>query len=445
MKLHDARGIELSTTSRRAADGYDHTIELLARYSADALATIDAALADEPDFVSGHCVRAALGVLATERAGEPLIRESVGHGRRLAGSATGRELRHLAAAEAWLGGDFHRSNELYGSILLDHPRDLLALQVAHIGDFSLGQQRQLRDRVAQVLPAWDASVPGYGFVLGMLAFGLEETNLFELAELTGEQALEHQRRDAWAVHAVAHVHEMTGRTGAGIDWLESRVDDWAPNNALAYHNFWHLALFHLEEGDAARVLELFDRYVWPRPSGIALEMVDAAALLWRLHLRGIDVGARSASVADAFSDPAQRAYYAFSDVHAVLALVTDGRIAEALTVVADLERVAGDSTSNGAMTREVGLPLARAVVAFGRRRYAEVVDTLLPLRFHAVRFGGSNAQRDLIDQTLAEAAVRSGRGQVARALVSERRLLRPESRWASEVESRLPHAGLAAE
>ena len=43
----------------------------------------------------------------------------------------------------------------------------------------------LRDRVAQVLPHWNADVPGYGYVLGMYAFGLEETNLYDRAEETG--------------------------------------------------------------------------------------------------------------------------------------------------------------------------------------------------------------------------------------------------------------------
>lgn len=437
MKQHDLRGIELSTHSRAAADAYDQAVELLAGYYADPLATIDAALGEDPDFVSGHCVRAALGVLALERAGEPLIRESIAAGRRLAGRANERELRHLGAAEAWLAGDFHRSNQLYGEILLEHPRDLLALQVAHIGDFALGQQRELRDRVARILPAWDRSVAGYGFVLGMLAFGLEETNLFELAELTGQEALEQNRRDPWAVHAVAHVYEMTGEVRRGADWLESRAQDWAPNNALAFHNHWHLALFELELGRADRALEIFDRHLWPKPSAVALEMVDAAALLFRLHLRGVDVGARAASVAEAWSDTSYHGYYAFNDAHAVLALVAAGRIGDALRVVAELERLASEASSNGAMVREVGLPFARALTNFGRGRYDEVVDALLPLRHTAQRFGGSNAQRDVIEQTLAEAAARSGREALVRALGAERRLLRPENRWAREVEARL--------
>jgi tetratricopeptide (TPR) repeat protein len=436
MTLKDSRDLEHSSSSRASLEAYDRAVELLAGYYLDPLAVIDGALAQDPDFVSGHCLRAALGVLSWERAGAGLVKESLVEGRRLAARANERERRHLRAAEAWLEGDFHRAIDLYGRIVLDHPRDLLALQVAHVGDFALGQQRLLRDRIVQVVPHWSDSTPGAGFVLGMLAFGLEETNLFGMAETTARRALERNPRDPWAVHAVAHVFEMNGRVERGIDWLESRIDDWAPNNGFAFHNFWHLALFKLEAGDTESVLELFDRYIWPKPSQVAIEMVDASALLFRLHLRGLNLGRRAASVADAFSDPSYHGYYAFNDCHAAMAFIADGRIEQARGLLARLERSAGEDGSNAAMTREVGLPLVSSLVAFGEHRYEEVVDTLLPLRYVAHRFGGSNAQRDVIDQTLAEAAVRAGRVNEARALVAERRLLRPESPWARSIEQR---------
>ena len=440
MRLKDSRGIEISTSVRASAERYDRSIELLAGYFADPLATIDAALAEDPEFVSGHCLRAAIGVLTAERAGEPLIASSLAAGARLVSRATDRELRHFAAANAWLDGDFHRAIDLYGAIVVDYPRDLLALQVAHVGDFYLGQQRMLRDRVARVLPHWNDDLPGFGFVLGMLAFGLEETNLFEKAEAAGRRALSLNPRDAWAVHAVAHVFEMNGLLAEGVDWLESRVDSWAPGNGLAYHNFWHLALFLLENGDSAGALALFDRSIWPKPSNVALEMVDAASLLFRLHLRGIDVGRRAATVADAWSDASYHGYYAFNDFHAMLSFLIDGRLDRARALTAELEARAADDDSNAAMTREVGLPLARALVAFGEERYTDVVEILLPLRLCAQRFGGSNAQRDVIEQTLAEAALRSGSRRLVEALAAERRLLRPDNPFAHSLDLRSAQA-----
>ena len=95
--------------------------------------------------------------------------------------------------------------------------------------------------------------------------------------------------------------------------------------------------------------------------------------------------------------------------------------------MAALERSAGGGTSNAAMSREVGMPLARALWAFGRRDYGAAVAALRPLRSRAHRFGGSHAQRDLIDLTLLEAARRDGQSALLRALAHERLSVRAES------------------
>ena len=50
-----------------------------------------------------------------------------------------------------------------------------------------------------------------------------------------------------------------------------------------------------------------------------------------------------------------------------------------------------------------------------------------PVRNIAHRFGGSHAQRDILDLTLIEAAFRSGDGPLAKALSAERLLVKPAS------------------
>ena len=52
---------------------------------------------------------------------------------------------------------------------------------------------------------------------------------------------------------------------------------------------------------------------------------------------------------------------------------------------------------------------------------------LRPIRSIAYRFGGSHAQRDVIDLTLIEAAFRSGETALAAALSAERAAARPDS------------------
>ena len=138
------------------------------------MTTIRVAIDADPDFAMGHCLQAALIVTSTDPSLVPMLAASIEAVEALGKRANDRERAHAAAARKWLEGDFAGSVRAYGDILLEYPRDLLALQVAHVGDFLLGASTMLRDRIAQVLPHWDASVPGYGYVLGMHAFGLEE-------------------------------------------------------------------------------------------------------------------------------------------------------------------------------------------------------------------------------------------------------------------------------
>ena len=437
MALKDCRDVPASTTNRESLDRYETAVALLHGYYGDPLAAIDRALEEDPDFVLGHCFRAGLMVMSTEKGAEPMLRKSVRAAQGLFHRANDRERGHIVAAAAWLDGNYDRAIRLYGDVLLDYPRDTLALQVAHVGDFFLGQSTMLRDRVAEVLPSWDESVPGYGYVLGMHAFGLEETALYPQAEATGRRALALNPRDPWAVHAVAHVMEMQGRLDEGINWLLSRSQDWAPDNAFAFHNWWHLALFHLDRGDEERVLELYDTAIRRPAGGVVLELIDASALLWRLHLRGTALGDRWNALADEWESRIDEAYYAFNDAHAMMAFVGAGRREAANRLLRVLEKRTAEGGTNGRMTWEVGLPFCRALQAFREGDYATTCELLQPLRLIASRFGGSHAQRDIFSLTLIEAALRCRKLALARALLAERTALKPESpfNWATTIRT----------
>lgn len=427
MSQHDSRGCPVSTRNAACLAQFEQALDLSVSYRLDPLAAIQSALQDDPGFAMGHCLRAGLMIMATDRTAVPLLAESIEAIEAMGRRANERERAHAAAARTWLHGDFAGAVRKYGDILIDHPRDLLALQVAHVGDFFLGASTLLRDRVAQVLPEWDDTVPGYSYVLGMYAFGLEETGLYSRAEDTGRRALEINPVDAWGVHAVTHVMEMQGRLREGVEFLTSRERDWAENNGLAFHNWWHLALFHLDAGNVAQVLDLYDRHIRPSPTQVPLEMIDAAAMLWRLGLRGVDVGDRWQALANCWEPFVEHAYYAFNDVHAVMAFVGAQRFDLAQRTLAAMEQKLAGSDTNAMMTREVGLPLAQALVSFANGNYADTVKRLLPIRAIASRFGGSHAQRDVIHLTLVEAALRSDQGKLARALVAERTQLKPSS------------------
>ena len=160
---------------------------------------------------------------------------------------------------------------------------------------------------------------------------------------------------------------------------------------------------------------------------MALETLDATALLWRLHLRGVDGGARWADLADTWAPMAEDGYYAFNDMHAMMAFVATGRDADADRLLAAQARSIAAGGTNAMMTAEVGLPVCRALRAFGAGDYGTAVDLLAPVRAVAHRFGGSHAQRDVLALTLVEAALRGGRADLAQALATERTDAKPGS------------------
>jgi hypothetical protein len=212
-----------------------------------------------------------------------------------------------------------------------------------------------------------------------------------------------------------HVLEMQARLAEGPAWIDETSRGWDRDNGLAYHNFWHQALMRLDAGDAAAALAVYDARIRPARSDVALELIDASALLWRLFLAGAPLGARAAELADDWRARIGEGYYAFVDVHAAMAFVAAGRLAEAERVLAALEVTARGEGTNARMVREVGLPVCAALVAFGQGRFDACLDALLPARAVAIRFGGSNAQRDVLSLTLLEAALRGGRAAVARS------------------------------
>jgi len=438
----DARGIPVSSGSERALARYETALAQLQTYVGDPVATIDDALAESPDFVAGHLMKALTLATFAERQFAPAIGQAIAAAEGHGGSANDRERGLLRAARQLGAGEWHAACRTLDSVLADHPRDALALQVAHLMDFYRGDALNLRNRVARVLPHWSRDVPGYSYVLGMYAFGLEEMNQYPEAEETARAALAIEPKDGWAVHAATHVMEMQGRIADGVEWLTSRERDWAPDNGFAFHNFWHLALFRLDGADYASALALYDRSVHPGPAPMLLALVDATALLWRLVLEGADVGARFDGVADEWEAKldGEGGYYAFNDLHAALAFAATHRGAAMERLLAHVARAAEAGDANAAMERDVGVPLVRALDAYGRGRYDEAADLIASVRDVAHRFGGSHAQRDVLTLTLIDAARRAGRASLAKHVLAERLVARPGGAWGRRLLARIEAA-----
>ena len=421
--MNDLRGAPTGASSSVARDSHERALWHLVSFYGDPMAAFDATIAADPGWGLARIVKAVFILTLTEPAMLPQARELLAEAEPLMAGAPPHEQAHFGAAQAALAGRWREACARWDALLLDQPRDLLALSAAHLFDFYRGDARSLRARVARVLPEWPACDPLQPFVQGMHAFGLEENNLYPQAEAAGREALARDPRGPWAIHAVAHVMEMQGRHEEGVRWLHDGSAGWV-DNGLAVHLWWHLALFRLETLDTSAALALFDARIAGSASTVNLQWLDASALLWRLQLLGIDVGARWQALAAEWADPVAHAgHYAFNDVHALLAFIGSGDMARAQALLAASSAQA--RADNTDMAREVGVPLMQGLMAFANGDADEACQKLYPLRGVAHHFGGSHAQRDLIDQTLLAAAARSSHRAAGRALLNERRLAKP--------------------
>ena len=419
----DAQGLSLSGP-RAAVEAYDRAIGHLIRFRPE---VVDAARQAARGCVMGRLLSAYLGLMSTE---EGSVRAAAGAlGPYAAAGADEsallpRERAHLAVARRWIGGDMAGAGELLSGISIEYPRDLLALSAGHQIDFFSGDAVNLRDRIGRALGAWDGADPRTGFLYGMYAFGLEECNQYGQAADAGGKAVEANPDDVWGIHAVVHTYEMRGAIPDGVRFMRDRRQNWADGNFLSVHNAWHYALYLLQAGDVAGALGVYDTFLHHGQSeDVALELLDATALLWRLHLEGIPVGDRWRPLAEAWTRILAPGFYPFNDMHAIMAFVGTGELDRARAVVGALERVVaegGRQTTGWVMTSAVGLPVCRSLLHFGSGRYDLVVDGLMPIRTRVHEFGGSHAQRDAVERTLLEAAIRAGRTELANALVSER-------------------------
>lgn len=437
--------LPLATTSNEACKLFDAALTQYVGWYDDAQLggleqTLEKMKRADPNFVMGQALCNGLVLMGTGESvtRSPELRTSVDKMLSLASlqpNLTTREKAHVGAIRELAQGKISKATLIWEDLLIDHPTDLLALKFAHDAYFYLGQQRPMRDSIARVLPRWKTSMPLYGYLHGMLAFGYVETNFHEQARHSAEKALSLNERDAWATHALAHVFEMDCQPDQGIAMMSKTVQNWETCNLLACHNFWHWALFHLEKGESEAAVELFDGQVGKRiSSGVMLDYVDGASLLYRLSLDGMRVDDRWSIVYDVAKAHLNDHILAFNDAHFLMACmgvknksaVKD--LLDSATKFAEKEHATGADTPK--VIKDVGLSLMEAMVKHDEGNYGSAAEDLWRIRYDVIKIGGSNAQRDVFELLLLDSAIRSGQEKhrrLAEALLAERDLLRPNS------------------
>jgi tetratricopeptide (TPR) repeat protein len=424
--IQDAQGNRLSGATEAAVIAYNQAAQAFNLVHGDAIGLFEEARQAAPDFAMAHLGKAWVFTVANDPGLRTQAAALVETARPL--NLNEREHAHLAALSHLTQGARAAAVAVLDRHLMRYPLDLVAHQGAALTDGFLGRFHWVRNRSARALPLWSKDQPGYGTLLAFHAFGAEEAGEYTRAEDESRAAAELEPLSFWPHHTVAHVMEMTGRPEDGLGWMAAREALWSgPGHMNEVHIWWHKALFHLELGQYDAALALYDGPMRATQRPVALSLTNATALLWRLDTLGCDIGDRWREQAALWQDHADGKCLVFGDIHAAMAELRSGEVSAVERRLKAMHETAASGVEGAGLYRTVGIPIVEGLAAFHCGAYAEAVELLLPVRFDLWQIGGSYAQRDVVDWTLTEAAVRAGQRNVALSLAHERLGTRPRS------------------
>lgn len=433
----DRRGLSISTNSAEAARLYREGIDLLISAWPGAVETLEAAIAVDPEFALAHAALArayAIRVRPTE------AKASIAKASELvARNGTSRERSHVATLKFAVTGQSAKALKAALEHIENWPRDVIVLSLP-LGAFGLlafsGMADHDQARVDLCERYADQFAADDWWFLTCRGWSHAENKNVRLGRDLAQRGFDIRPENANAAHALSHA---MFEDGAG-DEAERLIGRWLPtydrSGVLHGHIAWHEALSALERGDAARALAVYEQYVQPSVSqGTPINiMTDTVSLLWRLQAYGHQVPAglwdtAKSYAASKFAKPG----FAFADAHLGLLAAAVGDKAAVEAQVAVLTSL----IEQGALAAGPVVPaICKAALAFVEGRYAACAQILEPMAGEVARIGGSGAQREIIQDTLLVALMRSGEAEKARALLDERLLRRPSPRdtlWRSQV------------
>ena len=415
--LTDRYGLAISTSSETAREAYIAGCDgVMAAWAGDKAHLMRAVEAD-PRFALAHAALARALFLMADVAG---AREAAAKARTLAGAATAREQSHVNALCLAIEGKPVDSLAATRAHLAEHPRDAMVAAPA-TGVFGLIGFSGRQDREPEQIELLEGLKPHLAddwWFQAVYAFALEEVGRLDEALDLIERSMATNPKNAHGAHIKAHVLYEQGEDRAALDYLDAWLPTYAREGLMHCHISWHIAMFALTLGDTGRAWQIYRAQVQPGGAwGPALNVAtDAASFLWRAELAG---QARKSDAWTQVNGYVQKSFpkggIAFVDVHRALAAGASGDSQTLASIMAELEeRVASGRSPAG----EVVPRLAKGLTAFARSDWAGVITNLEPALAETVRIGGSRAQRDIVQNTLLAAYLKTGRAADAKKLVA---------------------------
>jgi len=413
--MHDRYGLDLTTASPAACDAYVDGVDRVLGAMPDELAPLERAIAEDPGFALAHIALARAHFI---RMALPAARASVQRARALADGASERERSHVHALALAMEGRPVDALAATRDHLQRWPRDAMVAAPA-TGVFGLFGFSGRPQREAEQLAFLDALAPHYDkdwwFDLSH-AFAACEAGQLDRAWMLIERSNAAEPRSGHGIHVRVHVLYEQHEHARGLETLQHWLPGYAREGLMHCHLSWHLALFALAQGDAARAWQVYRDSVHPGASwGPPLNVAtDAASFLWRAELAGAP---RDAALWRELREFAQRFFpqagVSFADVHVALACIGSGDEAGLQRLADELnERLQAHRLPAGAVVPR----LVQGLAAYGRRDWNGAIEALEAAGPETVRIGGSRAQRDLVSRTLFAAYLQADRPGDARRL-----------------------------
>jgi tetratricopeptide (TPR) repeat protein len=431
--LTDRYGLLVSTTSCAARDAYAEGCEAKLTMYPGAIEAFDRALTIDPRFGLAYAAKAHA---LLERGDAAAARAAMASANSFTAGLSAREKSHIAFFGLLAAGDTEAALSAVHAHLDAWPRDAVVLATTAFTNGLIGSSGRTGQK-RRLLELLDRLAPSYGVDWWFTAhhgMALSENGQRDAARPKIDRSLAQNPKNPWAAHARAHLCYEEGDPNGAREFLASWLPTYPRNGALWSHLNWHLALGHLDAGDAAAALRLFKEAFAPDVhSGPARgKLNDGVSFLWRWELAGHPRDADAWRVVHAFVTAAfPRAGIAFSDMHIALAEAVAGSEA----ALEARERQIGELACDGRYPSGPLVPaVSRGFAAFERRDFSATVDALEPIAGELERIGGGRAQLDLVEFTLLKAYLAANRPGDARRMLNGR----------GRGSSQLPVAGLAA-
>ncbi len=421
--LQDFYGNDVTTTSTKTVETIDTFADSYIGFGTD-FSGIFAAADQDPECAVAAAYAALLGLFIENPARTEIALKYYLQAKEHISKGTEREQLFISAILAFHDNDVATSLKHLRRLATDYPSDIFAAKLGQNLYFNLGDDKNLLWIGEKIVERH----PDCAYAYGMRAFGREQTSQLELAEEDGRKATEMKRKEPWAHHAVAHVLLTQGRHDEGIDWMQSLSDEWEDRNSFMYtHNWWHQALFYMEQGDFETPLALYDDKVWGVDKTYSLDQVNAISLLWRLEQLGVDVGHRWEDLSKWVSERTLINDQPFFDMHYAYSLARGGQSEALSELVAGVEKMAQDAPE---LTRhcwaDVALPSVRGFIDIANKDFSSAARQLSAAQPRFQEIGGSHAQRDLFELAWLTSLVEAGDYDTVLPLLEKRLTFRQE-------------------